>query len=261
MVPVIEASNPSTNGVIDYDEDAFVNALLSVNIQKSFDAVITVLQSGVKLDRLITTLVLLAADRMARTPINVDAGWGALTIELNLAASLRTAKRHSSDHVAAKGLFHAAWLVFTDRWLNIPVRPLTTPLGGDTLDVPSEDAGMQLILNSIASLNVQDVGRQVLEYLNAGYSGNRLLHEMGRVMVWDDTNTQILPTLRTVFEEWERTSGSDRALGAGHPARYQLLVGLARYATDIRTNKDSGSATNTAMRFAEGKTTVEVFEE
>ena len=37
-------------------------------------------------------------------------------------------------------------------------------------------------------------------------------------------------------------------------------VGLARYATDIRTNKDSGSATNTAMRFAEGKTTVEVFE-
>jgi hypothetical protein len=49
-------------------------------------------------------------------------------------------------------------------------------------------------------------------------------------------------------------------MGAGHPARYQLLVGLARYATDIRTNKDSGSATNTAMRFAEGKTTVEVFE-
>jgi hypothetical protein len=33
------------------------------------------------------------------------------------------------------------------------------------------------------------------------------------------------------------------------------------YATDIRTNKDSGSATNTAMRFAEGKTTVDVFSE
>ncbi|HEV8484761.1 MAG TPA: hypothetical protein VGV87_14570, partial [Blastocatellia bacterium] len=138
--------------------------------------------------------------------------------------------------------------------------PLTTPLGGNTLDVPNEDAGIQVILNSIASLNVQDVGRQVLEYLNAGYSGDRLLHEMGRVMLWDDTNTQILPTLRTVFEEWEISSGSDPALGAGHPARYQLLVGLARYATDIRTNKDSGSATNTAMRFAEGKTTVEVFE-
>ena len=110
-----------------------------------------------------------------------------------------------------------------------------------------------MILDSIASLRTQDVSRQVLEYLNSGYSGERLLHEMGRAMLWDDTNSQILPTLRTVMEEWK--------LSAGHPARYQLLVGLARYATDIRTNKDSGSATNTAMRFAEGKTTVDVFAE
>jgi hypothetical protein len=100
-----------------------------------------------------------------------------------------------------------------------------------------------------------------LEYLNSGYSGDRLLHEMGRVMLWDDTNVQILPSLRTVFDEWHRSSASDAAMGAGHPARRQLLVGLARYATDIRTNKDSGSATNTAMRFAEGHTTVDAFEQ
>jgi len=217
------------------------------------------LKQGVTLDRLITTLVLLAADRMARTPVNVDAGWGVLTMELNLAASLRTAERLGGSRVAAKGLFQAAWQVFSNRWLNIPVRPLTESLGGGKLEVPDEDTGLEVILLSIASLNVQDVGLQVLEYLNAGYSGDRLLHEMGRAMLWDDTNIQVLPTLRTVFEEWERSGGSDPALGAGHPARYQLLVGLARYATDIRTNKDSGSATNTAMRFAEGKTTVDVF--
>ena len=261
MVPVTEALHVSTNPVVHYDEDAFVTALLSANIQKSFDGVAAVLNAGVKLDRLITTVVLLSADRMARTPVNVDAGWGALTTELNLAASLRTAERQGGDRIAAKGLFHAAWQIFANRWLNIPVRPLTAPLGGEKLDVPSEDAGVQLILKSIASLNVQDVGRQVLEYLNAGYSGNRLLHEMGRAMLWDDTNIQVLPTLSTIFEEWERSGASDAALGGGHPARYQLLVGLARYATDIRTNRDSGSATNTAMRFAEGKTTVDVFEE
>jgi nitrite reductase/ring-hydroxylating ferredoxin subunit len=259
MIPISDA--PAKHRVIEYDEESFVNALLSANIQKSFEAVATVLNAGVKLDRLITTLVFLSADRMARTPVNVDAGWGALTTELNLAASLRIAERHGGQSIAAKGLFHAAWQVFADRWLNIPVRPLTTPLGGDKLDVRDEDAGVQLILKSIASLNVQDVGRQVLEYLNAGYSGNRLLHAIGRVMLWDDTNMQILPTLSTIFEEWERSEGSDSALGARHPARNQLLVGLARYATDIRTNKDSGAATNTAMRFAEGKTTVDVFEE
>jgi len=182
-------------------------------------------------------------------------------MELNLAASLRTAQRQGGDRVAAKGLFQAAWQVFANRWLNIPVRSLAAPLGGGTLDVPDEDTGVGVVLKSISSLNVQDVGRQVLEYLNSGYSGDRLLYEMGRAVLWDDTNTQVLPTLRTVFEEWERLGASDGAVESAHPARFQLLVGLARYATDVRTNKDSGSATNTAMRFAEGRTTVEVFEQ
>ena len=64
-----------------YDEDAFVNALTSVNIQRSFDAVDGSLKADVEIDQLITTLVLLAADRMARTPVNVDAGWSCLTTE------------------------------------------------------------------------------------------------------------------------------------------------------------------------------------
>lgn len=230
------------------------------------------------MDRLITTLVLLAADRMARTPVNVDAGWPCLTMELNLAASLRTAQRISGDEVAAKGIFHTAWLIFADRWLNIPSRPLTEPLeveraasplveraasplvertasslDVEKLDASNEDAGVRCIINAIETLNVHEVGGLVLAYLNAGYSGHRLLSEMGRAILWNDTASQILPTLRTVFEEWEHC--------AGHPARYQLLVALARYATDIRTNKDSQSATTTAMRFAEGRTTVEVFAE
>jgi nitrite reductase/ring-hydroxylating ferredoxin subunit len=253
LQPAIEASDPAANTVEKYDEDAFSAALLSVNVEKSFQAVSAAIKCGVKLDRLITTLVLLAADRMARTPVNVDAGWEPLTTELNLAASLRTALKHGGARVAAKGLLHAAWQVFADRWLNIPMRPLTSPIGSDKLHSPDDFTGAALILESIASLRVQEVGPQVLGYLNAGFSGKLLLHEIGRAMLWDDTNTRILPTLRTVFDEWE--------LCAGHPARYQLLVGLARYATDVRMNKDSGSATETAMRFAEGKTTVEAFAE
>ena len=251
MISSIDETTSDANA--GYDEDAFVNALTSVDIQRSFDAVDSVLKTDVDIDQLITTLVLLAADRMARTPVNVDASWHCLTTELNLAASLRTAQRVGGDKVAAKGIFHAAWLTFDNRWLNIPPRSLEEPLEGDNLDAPSEDEGVQLIINSIESLDVQGIGGQALAYLNAGYPGARLLREMGRAILWNDTASEILPTLRTVFEEWERC--------AGHPARNQLLVALARYATDIRTNKDSESATITAMRFAEGKTTVEVFED
>ena len=243
----------SDNTATDYDEDAFVSALTSVDIQKSFDAVAAALQGGVPIDQLISTLVILAADRMARTPVNVDAGWECLTTELNLAASLRTVQRIAGDTAAAKGIFHAAWLIFDDRWLNIPLRTLTPPPVESTLNVSNEEEGIQQITNAIETLNVQSVGGQVLAYLNAGYSGDTLLSALGKAILWNDTATEILPTLRTIFDEWNDC--------AGHPARNQLLVALARYATDIRTNKDSGSATTTAMRFAEGRTTVEVFED
>ena len=243
----------SDNAATNYDEDAFVSALTSVDIQKSFDAVAAALQGGVPIDQLISTLVILAADRMARTPVNVDAGWECLTTELNLAASLRTVQRIAGDTAAAKGIFHAAWLIFDDRWLNIPLRTLTPPPVESTLNVLNEEEGIQQITNAIETLNVQSVGGQVLAYLNAGYSGDTLLRALGKAILWNDTATEILPTLRTIFDEWNSC--------AGHPARNQLLVALARYATDIRTNKDSGSATTTAMRFAEGRTTVEVFED
>ena len=241
------------NTTTDYDEDAFVSALTSVDIQKSFDAVAAVLKDGVPIDQLISTLVILAADRMARTPVNVDASWECLTTELNLAASLRNVQRIAGDTAAVKGIFHAAWLIFDDRWLNIPSRALTSPPVKDGFNASNEEEGIQQIINTIETLNVQSVGGQVLAYLNAGYSGDTLLHGLGKAILWNDTATEILPTLRTAFDEWNNC--------AGHPARSQLLVALARYATDIRTNKDSESATTTAMRFAEGRTTVDVFED
>ena len=67
----------------------------------------------------------------------------------------------------------------------------------------------------------------------------------------DDTGNFILPTLRTIFDEWENP------IIARHPARNQLLIGLARYATDVRRRKGSKSAALTAQRFARGQTAVD----
>ena len=251
MLPTIE--NVALERINKFNEDAFVEALTSVDLQRSFEEVQAVLVDGVRLDRVITTLVLLAADRMASTPVNVDAGWWNLTMELNLASSLRSAQKMGGSLVAAKGLFHVAWQIFANRWINITSRPLSEPLSEEKLDVANEAEGIKQIIATIESLNVQDVGPQVLGYLNAGYSGERLIKEIGHSVLWDDTGSVVLPTLRTVFEEWKHAGG--------HPAQPQLLVGLARYVTDIRSNTDNKSAATTAMNFAEGRTTIEVFEE
>ena len=103
----------------EVDEEAVVSALVSVDVKRSFEAVADALKSGANIDRLITTMVLLAADRMARTPVNVDAGWGELTTELNAAAALRRFKKYGGDAAAARGLFHGAWEIFHHRWLRL----------------------------------------------------------------------------------------------------------------------------------------------
>ena len=75
---------------------------------------------------------------------------------------------------------------------------------------------------------------------------------MGLVILKDDNGRGILETLRTIFEEWERCEG--------HPSRNQLLVGLARWATDTRRRTGSQSAAATALRFAKGQTAVDLYE-
>jgi nitrite reductase/ring-hydroxylating ferredoxin subunit len=237
-----------------YNEDALVMALGSGNLQTIFQGLSDVLAAGVDVDRIITTLVLVAADRMARTAVNVNPGWGALTAELNLAASLRIARRYAGPIVTKKALYHAGYLNFDNRWLNITTRALSASPSDRRLEVKDEAAGIALIQDSMESVRIGEVGNQVRDYLNAGFSGDRLLHEVGNTILKDDTGNFILPTLRTVLDEW------DNPLVATHPARHQLLIGLSRYATDVRRRKGSKSAALTAQRFARGQTAVDMYD-
>lgn len=253
MEPIIDesvkTSHLDVSTSVEYDEDALALALVSGDIRTTFEAVAKALKSGVKLEQLITTMVLLAADRLARSPL---VEFGPLTSELVTASSVRIAYKCAGPCVAAKALFHTAYQFFTDRWLNIPSRPLSEPLAAGKLEATSEDSTIKLILDSYESLRVDDIRRQVQAYLYAGYTGERLLYELGRAILKDDTGGGVLATLRRVFEEWE--------LIKEHPARAKLLVGLARYATNVRVGKDSQDSARTALRFARGLTTVEIYE-
>ena len=165
-----------------------VEALTSVNLQRSFEAVEAVLTDGVKLERLITTLVLLAADRMASTPVNVDAGWENLTTELNLAASLRKCAadwwkqgRRARDFPRCMANFRG----------SLDKHPLTSSqstaesrkIGVSRMRLD----GVKYIVDTIETLNVQEVGTHVLGYLNAGYCAERLIEQIGHTALWDDT--------------------------------------------------------------------------
>ena len=237
---------------IEFDEDEFATGVVSGDLDETFGAVTKALKTGVSINRIATTMVLTAADRMARTPASMNPGWWALGQEMTWSSSIRTARRYGGFKVAAKMLYHTAWGFFDNRWLNIRPLPLTESRGGGALEAPDEDAALREIIESIEAVQINQIGRQVRQYLNAGLSGDRLLLELGQCVLRDDNGWDILNTLRTVYDEWKRCEG--------HPARNQLLVGIARWTTDVRRQADSESAARTAQRFARGQTAVDLYE-
>ena len=246
------AANLPSGVADDFDENEFSAGLVSGDLDEAFDAVTRALKTGVDINRIANVMVLAAADRMARTPVNMSPGWWELGSEMNLSASVRTALHYGGFRVAARALYHVAWEFFTNRWLNIRTLPLSEPRGTAKSDAPNEDAGLAQLIDMIEAIQVNEIGRQTRQYLNAGFSGDRLLSELGQCILKDDNGWDILHTLRTVFDEWKRCEG--------HPARNQLLVGLARWATDVRKQTGSDSAARTALRFAQGETAVDLYE-
>ena len=246
------ASTSPGDQVAAYDEEALAKGLVSGDLTQAFNAISDALRARVDIGRIVTTMVLLAADRMARTPVNLNPGWGSLRQELILVSSVRTALRYGGFKIGAKALYHAAWQFFSDRWLNITPRSLTEPLSATRSDASNEDIALRTVLDSIETIQVREVGRQTREYLNAGFSGDRLLSEMGQSILRDDNGWNLVHGLRVVFDEWK--------LCEGHPARNQLLIGLARWATDVRKRAGNQSAAQTAQRFARGQTAVDLYE-
>ena len=235
-----------------FDEDGFVAGLVSGDLDETFDAITNALKASANINRIATTMVLTAADRMARTPASMSPGWWELGQEMTSSSSIRTALRYGGFKVAAKMLYHTAWGFFDNRWLNIRPLPLAESRGSGSAEVLDEDTALREIISSIEAVQINEIGRQVRQYLNSGLSGDRLLAELGQCILRDDNGWDILNTLRTVHDEWKRCEG--------HPARNQLLVGIARWTTDVRRQADSESAAKTAQRFARGQTAVELYE-
>ena len=237
---------------VDLNDDAFGEALLSGELETAFGAVTTALQSGVHVNRIADAMVMLGADRMARTPVSLNPGWWDLAAEMQMGSAIRGVHRHAGYALAAKAVYHAAWQFYSDRWLNIPNRPLSRaklgPRAATTDDAGTDRAG---IVGAIESIRVNDVGPLVRKHLAAGHPTGELLDEIALALLKHDTGWDILDTLRVVYDETQACRD--------HPAAHQLIVGLARFTTGARRSNNSDSATRTARRFARRETAVDLY--
>lgn len=241
------------DSTVEFDEDGFVMALLSGDLNVAFGAVTDALQSGVHINQIADAMVIAGADRMARTPASYNPGWWDLGAEIQMGSAIRGVAKFGGYSLAAKAVYHAAWQFYSDRWLNIPNRPLSDisiNASGSSTSTDAE-ADRKSIVDAIESIQINDVGPMVASYLAAGHSSSDLLHEIALALLKHDTGWDILDTMRVVFDE------SDQC--REHPAVHQLLVGLTRFTTGARRSNNNESATRTAKRFAKRQTAVDLY--
>src|SRR5262245_35353230 len=75
--------------------------------------------------------------------------------------------------------------------------------------------GLRSFQDSIESVRINEVGTQVLEYLSAGISADRLLHKTGNTILKDDTGNFVL----SVRVRVDREFGKDRLTVVGSGIR------------------------------------------
>ena len=219
---------------------------MSGNVRATFEAVTRALEEGAGVEQLATSMVMLAADRMARTPVGMSPGWGDLAWEMSLASAVRTVNRRAGAGAARRALYHAAWLFFDNRWLNIPQRPLEVETASGDGPAPGDE---EAALERIVEADRVDPGaphRTHDEGIPPGRPRRR--PPPARAGPGD-------PKRRQRLEPAPHAAHRLRRVGALRPATRrgpQLLVGLSRWAADTRRSIGSQSAAATAQRFARG---------
>ena len=237
----------------DFDSDAFAEGLLSGELIQTFDAVTNAIEQGVHVLQLVDLMVVLTADRLARTPVSFDPGWWNISNEMELASKVRNAYKYAGYRNAVQALYFAAYQFFSDRWLSVPHRKFSEiGFGPGAKDLPADPAeARKKIVGQIESILLPEVTASVNAYFRAGFDAHELLDDIALSLLKHDSGENLLATLDIVYQELDQC--------ASHPFINLLVVGIARFTTHVRRQDDNESATRTAKRFARRETAVDLY--
>ncbi|MCY4143000.1 MAG: Rieske (2Fe-2S) protein [Gammaproteobacteria bacterium] len=235
----------------EFNEDRLTKGLSSGEIEPTFEAVSRALRDGAHVSQVLDSMIMLSGDRMARTPASFSPGWFNISHEMQMAGSARRTLQHASYRSAVMATYFAAWHFYQNRWLNIQPRQLSEVAKESQSPHSNAAEACSEIVELIESIQLPEVTRAVNKYIRADLDPTILLSELALSILKHDSGTELLGTLRTVYDEFERCRT--------HPARNQLLIGLTRFATDVRRRNDNDLATRTAKRFARRETSEDMF--
>jgi nitrite reductase/ring-hydroxylating ferredoxin subunit len=199
-------------------QEALVTVLLSDDAAAIASALLAALQAGCSEAQLAGIVTHAAALRIARFNTNNDFGdWDTAHHTFTFANAVQQGLRRVPSLELLRGVFDAAMSVYLNRFLNVP--PARLPDANDTIDRP-DDLLAQLPDLLDRQQQVKAVGQVVARYLYSGGSAERLMAQLGKLMLRENRDFHVIQELEAAFRQYALV---------GHPAGIHVLVAAARY--------------------------------
>jgi hypothetical protein len=210
-----------------------VDVLLNDDPQAIVDALLTELTEGAAPSSVSSTVAYAAAIRIARFHTsNEFSDWDSALHSFTFANAVDQAVRRMPSSEVMRGVFDAAMSIYLNRFLNIPPAPL---------QVPKDAMAARLeLLEQLPTLldrqqQVQPAGSLIALYLAAGGEPDRLLAQLGRVLLREDRNFHTIQMMEAAFRQYgqlgRNAEGINVLIAAG---RY-----LAAHAPTVRAQEQT----------------------
>jgi nitrite reductase/ring-hydroxylating ferredoxin subunit len=221
---------------------SLVNVILDDDPHASVEAMMLALVEGATEVELASAVSYAAALRIARFHTsNEFSDWDTALHTFTFANAVEQGLRRAPSTELLRGVFDAAMSVFLDRFLNIPAARLPQ-LGDGAVDSKTLFELLPALLDRQQQVN--QAGDLVAQYLFGGGDQDRIMAELGKLLLREDRDFHTIQTLEVAFRQSQLLQGEERI---------HVIIAATRYlAAHTPTVRAQGQTYEIAYRLHRG---------
>ena len=224
-------------------EDEVVERILSDDPASAIEALKRAVADGATPEQLGAAVVYAAFVRMARFHLsNEFADWNTVHHCVTTANAVHQALRRFDSEDLLRAVFDTAMSVYHARFLNIPSAAIPARNGKDAGAAETLDALLQAMDRQ---QQVDEAGRQVGRYVDAGAPDAELLRALGHALLREDSEFHQFQLAEAAFQQYALRRGTDKGR--------VILIAAARFlSAHSPTVRAAGQTYRTAFRLHRG---------
>jgi len=249
---IASAGLPQTDAPeASFDEDAFIEQLLSDRPIDTIGAITEAFLQGVRPATIAQLTALAAAERIARFHTQNDFGdWIAVLHTFTHAHAVHESLNRSADPLTVRAVYYTAMSIYLDRFLNIPAAPRPNAAGIAAGSYSLEPSELLDMLNQ--RQQVAEAAKWTTHYIAQGGDIGALFNTLGHALLREDAEFHSFQMYEAAAIEYDRWSESTSPLR--ERAKETILLALTRYlAAHAPTARELPNTAKIAWRLQRGE--------